>query len=148
MLFGVCGGLGKYLNVDATIIRIVAVLLVFCGGIGVLAYLIMAIVVPVEASQQKTTQGVIEENAADIKETAEKLGKDIQQVFENKENKSEDSGGQFERRRNVLGVILICIGAVVLAISIGWWKWLNGGVIAALALIAVGVVIIYSLRRK
>ncbi len=44
MLFGVCGGLGRYLNVDPTIIRIVAVLLVFCGGIGILAYLIMAII--------------------------------------------------------------------------------------------------------
>ena len=27
MLFGVCGGLGKYLNIDSTVIRIVAVLL-------------------------------------------------------------------------------------------------------------------------
>jgi len=148
MLFGVCGGLGKYLNMDATVIRIVAVLLALCGGIGLLVYLIMAIIVPLEASQQKTTQGIIEENAADIKDTAEKLGKDIRRAFENKESKSEDGGGQFERRRNVLGIILIGIGAVVLASSIGFWSWFNGGVVAALALIAVGVVIILSLRRK
>jgi len=148
MLFGVCGGLGKYLNIDSTVIRIVAVLLVFCGGIGILAYLIMAIIVPLEESKQTTTQGIIEENAEDIKNTAEKLGTDIRRAFVNKDAKSEENGPHFERRRNVLAIILIAIGAVVLAGSLGFWHWFNGGVVVALALIAVGVVIILSLRRK
>jgi phage shock protein C len=148
MLFGVCGGLGKYLNVDSTIIRIVAVLLVFCGGIGILAYLIMAIIVPLEESKQTTAHGIIEENAEDIKNTAEKLGTDIRQAFQHEDAKSEENRPAFERRRNVLAIVLIIIGVLVLAGSLGFWHWFNGGVIVALALIAVGVVIVLSLRRK
>ncbi len=50
MVAGVCGGLGEYANIDPTIIRLVAVLLVFVSGPGViLAYLIMALVIPDES---------------------------------------------------------------------------------------------------
>ena len=43
---GVCGGVAEYLGVDATIVRIVFLVLCFAGGFGVLLYLIMWIVVP------------------------------------------------------------------------------------------------------
>ena len=46
MLGGVCNGLAIYFGIDATIVRIVFVLLAFVSGIGALAYLIMVIVVP------------------------------------------------------------------------------------------------------
>lgn len=46
MIGGVCGGLGEYLNVDPTILRVVAVLLIFADGIGLLAYLIGWLLVP------------------------------------------------------------------------------------------------------
>ncbi len=45
-LCGVCGGIAEYLNVDPTIIRLIWVLLVFCFGTGVLAYVIAAIIMP------------------------------------------------------------------------------------------------------
>jgi len=48
MIFGVCGGLGKYFNIDPTIIRIVAVASLLAGTLGFWIYIIMAIVVPVE----------------------------------------------------------------------------------------------------
>lgn len=43
---GVCGGLAEYFDLDATLIRVVWLLLVLCGGTGLLAYIIMWIVVP------------------------------------------------------------------------------------------------------
>ena len=47
MIAGVCGGLGEYANIDPTLIRLVAILLLFVTGPGiVLAYLIMALVIP------------------------------------------------------------------------------------------------------
>jgi phage shock protein C len=46
MIGGVCGGLGEYLNVDPTIMRLVAVLLVFADGIGLIAYIISWIIIP------------------------------------------------------------------------------------------------------
>ncbi|MDD5702829.1 MAG: PspC domain-containing protein [Dehalococcoidales bacterium] len=49
VLFGVCGGLAKYFNIDPTIIRIFAVASLFAGSIGFWVYVIMALVVPVES---------------------------------------------------------------------------------------------------
>ena len=46
MIAGVCGGLGEYLNVDPTIMRLVAVLLIFADGIGLIAYIIAWIIIP------------------------------------------------------------------------------------------------------
>jgi phage shock protein C len=49
MISGVCGGLGKYLNLDPTIIRLVfALLVVFGVGSGLLLYVILAIIIPLE----------------------------------------------------------------------------------------------------
>lgn len=45
-LFGVCGGLAKYFNIDPTIVRIILLVLVLCCGIGAVAYLIMALIMP------------------------------------------------------------------------------------------------------
>jgi len=50
-LFGVCGGLGNHLNVDPTIIRVLFVAAAFASfGVAIVAYLIMAFVVPQEPS--------------------------------------------------------------------------------------------------
>ncbi|WP_073587919.1 PspC domain-containing protein [Anaerocolumna xylanovorans] len=49
MIAGVCGGLGEYLNVDPTLVRLIMVLLAFLGATaGIWIYLIAAIVVPNE----------------------------------------------------------------------------------------------------
>jgi phage shock protein PspC (stress-responsive transcriptional regulator) len=47
MLAGVCAGLGEYLNIDPTVVRLMFVLGFFLTGPGILfAYLIMAVIVP------------------------------------------------------------------------------------------------------
>ena len=51
MIAGVCAGLGDYLNIDPTVVRLLFVLGFFLAGPGILlAYLIMAIVTPEEAA--------------------------------------------------------------------------------------------------
>ena len=42
---GVCGGIGEYLGVDPTVIRLLAVILGSTGS-GVLAYIVAAILIP------------------------------------------------------------------------------------------------------
>jgi phage shock protein PspC (stress-responsive transcriptional regulator) len=49
MLFGVCAGLAEYLNVDPVIIRLLAVLLTLWNGVGLLIYLVLALIMPQEA---------------------------------------------------------------------------------------------------
>lgn len=46
MIGGVCGGLAAYLNMDATLIRILWVLAVVAGGTGFLVYVVLWIVLP------------------------------------------------------------------------------------------------------
>jgi phage shock protein C len=48
MIDGVCGGLAEYIDIDPTIIRLLWVLLVFCAGTGVLAYIVAMIIIPRE----------------------------------------------------------------------------------------------------
>lgn len=49
MLCGVCGGVGEYLNVDPTIVRLIWLLCSMAScGTGLLVYIIAAIVMPEE----------------------------------------------------------------------------------------------------
>lgn len=49
MLLGVCGGIADYANMDPTLVRIIAVALIFFGiGSPILVYLVMAIIMPDE----------------------------------------------------------------------------------------------------
>lgn len=48
MLGGVCAGLGEYLDLDPTLIRLVMIIAVFGAGAGLLAYLIAWVLIPIE----------------------------------------------------------------------------------------------------
>lgn len=47
MLGGVCGGIADYFDVDPTIIRLGAVIAIFGAGVGLFAYLVAWIVMPI-----------------------------------------------------------------------------------------------------
>jgi phage shock protein C len=47
-LAGVCGGLAQYFNIDATLIRVLFVVLAVLGGSGLVIYLVLWIIVPRE----------------------------------------------------------------------------------------------------
>ena len=45
-IFGVCGGLGEYFEIDPTVVRVLFLASVLLFGTGVLLYLILALVMP------------------------------------------------------------------------------------------------------
>ena len=47
-LAGICGGLGQYFNLDATLLRVLFVLLAVLGGSGLILYLALWVIVPRE----------------------------------------------------------------------------------------------------
>ena len=57
-LCGVCGGFAEYLEMDATIIRLILVLSVLFAGCGVIAYLVAALVIPNRPEEQNQEQNV------------------------------------------------------------------------------------------
>lgn len=46
MLCGVCAGVAEYFGVDPTVVRLIWAALTVCGGSGVLAYIIAAVIIP------------------------------------------------------------------------------------------------------
>jgi phage shock protein PspC (stress-responsive transcriptional regulator) len=47
-LAGVAGGMAEYLEIDPTVVRLVWILSIFLGGFGILLYIIMAFIVPLD----------------------------------------------------------------------------------------------------
>ncbi|MEW5992547.1 MAG: PspC domain-containing protein [Chloroflexota bacterium] len=52
---GVSSGLAEYLDIDVTLIRILWIVSIFFGGLGLLLYVIMALVVPMEPDERYAT---------------------------------------------------------------------------------------------
>jgi len=50
-IWGVCGGLATYFDIDSTIVRVIAIVLLLFGTLGFWTYIIMALVVPLESSE-------------------------------------------------------------------------------------------------
>jgi len=150
MIWGVCGGLAKYFDMDPTLVRIIFVLLLFANGIGVIAYIIMAIVVPLEGSKATAPKDTVKENVEELKKTASELGHELQSTFTKTEGetKPEEDDKIKHRRRNVLGIILIVAGALFLMGSLNLFSWIHWGYLWPLILVAVGLLIIFSARRK
>lgn len=48
-LFGVCGGLAEYFDVDPTLVRVAFIVAFFGFGTGLLLYIVLAIVMPAKA---------------------------------------------------------------------------------------------------
>ena len=46
MIAGVCAGVGEYFGVDPTIVRLVWALLSLAYGVGVLGYIVAAVIIP------------------------------------------------------------------------------------------------------
>jgi len=48
-IWGICGGLAEYFDVDPVIVRVIFVASIFCGTLGLWVYLIMWLIVPEES---------------------------------------------------------------------------------------------------
>lgn len=48
MVFGVCGGIGEYYKVDATVLRVITMIGIVLTGVfpGVLVYVLAAVIIP------------------------------------------------------------------------------------------------------
>ena len=46
---GVCGGIAEYFNIDPTLVRILWAVFTCCGGSGLVAYIICAVIMPAKS---------------------------------------------------------------------------------------------------
>jgi phage shock protein C len=118
VFFGVCGGLGRYFDVDPVIIRVVFVILLFLGLAGLLAYIVLAVIMPED-------EGVEAGDAS-----------------------SESTGMSPTRRREALAAVLIVGGLVILLVNLGVFGWFRWNLFWPLVLIAIGAAIILQRYRS
>ncbi len=148
MIWGVCGGLANYFDMDPTIVRVITALSIFLGGVGLWAYIILAIVVPLEDSKAAEPKDTIKENVEEMKETARELGREIQSTLAKGESESEAAAKIRHRRPNTLGIIFVVLGGLFLLGSFNIFRWFNWGNLWPLVLVAIGVLVILSTRRR
>ncbi len=79
MVGGVCGGLAIYLQVDVTLVRLFFVLLAMAGGgIGVMVYLLLWIIVPLEGQERDATlEDTVRTGSEEIADRARAMGDDL-----------------------------------------------------------------------
>ena len=132
---GVCGGLGEYFNVDPILIRLVFVLLSIMGGHGILLYLLLAIIIPVEPGE-----AISVDRAEKFKEFAAGVQAGVQSVARDlKENKS-----WFSNPRHLAGSIIMFIGLAALFSQMFPEYWLGWEVMWPVLLLFIGLYIIIS----
>lgn len=147
MIWGVCGGLAEYFDLDPTIVRIIAVLLIFANGLGILAYIILAIVVPLEGSGSTAPKDIIKENVEEITTTAKDFGHEIRSTFAG-EDKSETANRVRRRPHVIIGIIVIALGILLLLSNVNLLWWFRWSYLWPLIIIAVGLLIMFGARRK
>jgi phage shock protein C len=147
MIWGVCGGLAEYFGIDPVIVRLIFVLLIFAGGSGIIAYIILALVVPLESSASQEPKDVIKENVEEIKQTATNFGEEMRTTFARHEGEGRQrSRPGMHHGGYVVAVILIVIGIIfLLGNFISWVAW---KLLWPLILITIGLLIVFGSRRR
>ena len=148
VIWGVCGGLAQYFDIDPVIVRILMVLLAFADGIGILAYIIMAIAIPNEDSTSKKLEDTARENAEEIRQTAEELGNSLRSGNEKEQASDEENIELKRRRRVVIGVIIIVVGLIFLATNFNLFWWFSWNKWWPVTLIIAGLLIVFSRTRR
>jgi len=138
MLGGVCGGLGQYLGIDSTLVRLFFVLLALANGVGVLIYLVMWLIVPREGqAEEATTEETIRAGADEIAERAQAMGDEVREAVR----------GSHPQAGLIIGAALIVLGAYFLLqnLNFPWLWWLRFGFLWPVLLIVAGLALL--LRR-
>ena len=136
MIGGVCGGLGEYLHIDPTFVRLFFILLALGGnGIGVLIYFLLWIIVPLEGKKQSSSfEETVREGSAEIADRARAMGTDIHNIVRNPNPQA----------TLIIGAAFIFLGVVFLFenLPFPWLSWLDYDVIWPVLLIVGGIALL------
>lgn len=131
MVGGVCGGLADYFRVDAALVRLIALIAVFAGGVGFLAYLAAWIIIPVNPSE---FGGYVDNYKPGIGDEVKEAATEAD--YQNQEN-----------RTKIVGGVLVALGAMFLLER--WFPhWFDMSKMWPVFLIVIGLFIIVRGERK
>jgi phage shock protein C len=130
VIAGVAGGLGDFFNVDATLIRLIFILITIFGGGGILLYLILWLIIPNETAISEISKDSIRQNAKEIKIKAHDIVKEFK--FDSRRTHS----------RHLFALIIIILGVMFLFDNLGLIKIFNYAKLWPILLIIIGVAIL------
>jgi phage shock protein C len=119
ILGGVCAGLASYFGTDPLLIRLVFVVITLAQGAGILLYILLWVLMPEEGVEAPSGGQVIRTGIEGVRQDVARVA---DQVRTNAPNA--------HRQGAWLGVLLVGIGAYLLAVNSGafwWWDWRIGG---------------------
>ena len=133
--------------------RLVFVALSFTGGVSVLAYLVLIIVMvpdnaPVGSSGQ-VLRDIIESTSKGVAEAAEHAAEGVRRVFQRPSTTNMETAEGRSRpihMKNNLAFVLILIGALSLAVHLGVFQ-IRWGLVWPIILIAIGLGILMRRNR-
>jgi len=139
LIGGVCGGIGEYLRIDASLVRVFFVLLALTTGTGWLLYMILWAAVPYEGEGVFGSPTTIHTGVVEMRAKAQSLGDDLRQT----------AARPSPQIGVVVGATLVLIGALALLRNLGipGLGWLNEGLIWPILLLVGGVVLVWRLPR-
>ena len=144
MIAGVCGGIAEYLAVDVTLVRIVFALLAISGGIGLLAYILLVIIMPQPASATGGSALAPVPASTDAAPDAHSGPLDPP----DRAPVRATTPAETARRREFAGYVLIAAGVVFLLANQGAFRLIEGRIIWPIAVIAVGILLIVQRARR
>lgn len=99
---GVCGGFAEYLEIDATIVRIVWTILAFLNGIGIIAYIAALILIPANpnSNYMQKQDAVIDRVKNSVNHMVDKV--------------SQTNTVSQKNPYQIIGLILLIVGVLVL----------------------------------
>lgn len=130
VIAGVAGGLAEYFEVDATIIRLIFVLLTVFGGSGVIIYIVLWLIIPHDKYHGEITEESIKAGADEMRDTAKKFAGEMKTY-----SKTNDS-------KYIFGVIIILLGIFFLLSNFGVMRFLNLARLWPVILVILGILIL------
>lgn len=118
VIAGVCGGVGEYFNVDATLVRLVWALAFFLGGSGFILYILAMIIMPDDPRAVPTKEAARETAVLPGEGQTEGTGTatagDTGRGVELNSAAEGKKGGGEEKRNQIFGLVLVAVGAYFL----------------------------------
>lgn len=133
MIAGVCGGLGEYLTIDPTLLRIAIALLAFAGGFGLAAYLVLWLIIPEADKVGQTLEQRTTDAAHEMKMAAEKAGQMVRT-------------GDRNNGKILVGILLVAFGVLAFGHTLWPWSFFRWNIFWPLVVIVLGLSIIF--KRK
>lgn len=137
LIFGVCGGLAAALRVHTLVIRIAFVLLGMTWGLGIVAYVLLALLMDDEGAADDDDREVEErmaDNGREVLSRIRELGGEL------REGAREVLAGKGERgpRQRQVGALLLIAGALIVLWSLGLLRWVSVPILVGGAALAIG----------